>query len=821
MTALEDRDRAVADPVGAIMGLLAQADPEFDPDTARRVVNDVAPGRAKARRLALALTDRPGLLVDGRSPAPLVVGELLIAIRAAGAEHVAPPRCTDCDRPIRGTLARNGENWYCHVCGRPRERCVSCGNMRPVARRDRHGEPHCLRCPVRDSRDPDSVLVELITSCDPALTDATIMAAAARAAPGSTARQRLAWVIEDRPGLLTGDGHEAPIPAVLRLIDALCDAGAAGIVRPACPGCGRVTPLTRCRDGQRICRRCSSADSKVPCSRCGRIREPGCRDERGLPLCSRCVLNDPANHEPCTGCGHPKPVEARTPDGPFCWNCRPQKLLTCAICGRHGPAEISRVTGQPWCTACQQRWIRCTGCGKVEPIRSGTLEAPLCAGCTDSDPAPWRPCPRCGTAERLVGNHPCKRCVLDERLHVLLADGSGDIRSELTELHRTLVDTDRPGTVLNWLTRSAAEAALGDLGSGRRALSHDALDDIGPSKPVDHLRSVLVATGALLGRDEHLARIERWIIESVETVTDPEHRKLARHYATWHLIRRLRARNRGRPVSYGQATGIRTRLRGAALLLNWLTDRQLSLATCTQADIDRWLTDPDARYRHDGSGFLRWATTNKLVTTPLEGISRSWRGPTELIDGEERWDIARRLLHDDTVKPEDRVAGLLVLLYAQRASTITCLTTADVTTGSSGVHLRLGASPVLLPEPLSMLVATLADGRAGHAAIGDRGTSPWLFPGGQPGKPISTAQMGVRLRALGIRPNPARSAALFALAAEVPAAILARTLGIHINVAVDWQQVSAGDWTRYAADVGRQPSRNGDPKPTPPEPHQS
>jgi len=68
--------------------------------------------------------------------------------------------------------------------------------------------------------------------------------------------------------------------------------------------------------------------------------------------------------------------------------------------------------------------------------------------------------------------------------------------------------------------------------------------------------------------------------------------------------------------------------------------------------------------------------------------------------------------------------------------------------------------------------------------------------------------MGVRLRALGIRPNPARSAALFSLAAEVPAAILARTLGIHINVAVDWQQASAGDWTSYAADIGRRPSRD-------------
>jgi hypothetical protein len=28
-------------------------------------------------------------------------------------------------------------------------------------------------------------------------------------------------------------------------------------------------------------------------------------------------------------------------------------------------------------------------------------------------------------------------------------------------------------------------------------------------------------------------------------------------------------------------------------------------------------------------------------------------------------------------------------------------------------------------------------------------------------------------------------------------------LGIHIKVAVQWQHVSAGDWTNYAADVSR------------------
>jgi len=34
----------------------------------------------------------------------------------------------------------------------------------------------------------------------------------------------------------------------------------------------------------------------------------------------------------------------------------------------------------------------------------------------------------------------------------------------------------------------------------------------------------------------------------------------------------------------------------------------------------------------------------------------------------------------------------------------------------------------------------------------------------------------------------------------LPAAILARQLGIHISVAVAWQRASSGDWTNYAAE---------------------
>lgn len=92
--------------------------------------------------------------------------------------------------------------------------------------------------------------------------------------------------------------------------------------------------------------------------------------------------------------------------------------------------------------------------------------------------------------------------------------------------------------------------------------------------------------------------------------------------------------------------------------------------------------------------------------------------------------------------------------------------------------------------------------------IGHTDRTPWLFPGQRPGQHISADRLGLRLIAVGIQPGQARSTALFALAEEVPAAILARMLGIHIQVAVQWQKASAGDWAAYAADVSRRVPEN-------------
>jgi len=51
-------------------------------------------------------------------------------------------------------------------------------------------------------------------------------------------------------------------------------------------------------------------------------------------------------------------------------------------------------------------------------------------------------------------------------------------------------------------------------------------------------------------------------------------------------------------------------------------------------------------------------------------------------------------------------------------------------------------------------------------------------------RPVGAYHLAERLRQLGLRPGPSRSTALFQVATDLPAALLARMLGIHITVAV-------------------------------------
>jgi hypothetical protein len=101
-----------------------------------------------------------------------------------------------------------------------------------------------------------------------------------------------------------------------------------------------------------------------------------------------------------------------------------------------------------------------------------------------------------------------------------------------------------------------------------------------------------------------------------------------------------------------------------------------------------------------------------------------------------------------------------------------------------------------------VLLAAIQAGRS-HAGTGSPAASPWLFPGGMPGQPITLSRLGERLRAIGVQAMPGRRAALIDLAAQLPAAVLADALNLSPGTAVRWMRQAGADWNRYAADIAR------------------
>ncbi|MBB5152538.1 hypothetical protein [Saccharopolyspora phatthalungensis] len=358
----------------------------------------------------------------------------------------------------------------------------------------------------------------------------------------------------------------------------------------------------------------------------------------------------------------------------------------------------------------------------------------------------------------------------------------------------------RPDSTLTWLSRSKVRELLAQIAGNTGPLTHEILDQLPDGKTLAHLRSILVATNVLPPRDERLTALERWITTTVQNRTDPAERRILHNYAVWHHLRRLRQRLGENHTTRLQDLNVRCHVTAATNFLNWLGDNALTLDTCTQADLDRWITASTSSHRDETSHFLRWAVKYRhahglTYTTPY------WTAPQGTPDTEKRWTDARRLLHDDTLATSDRVAGLLLLLYAQRIATITHLTIDHVRFHEDRVEITLGTSPIHLPEPLGAMVRRLVSTRRGHAMTGAPDHAPWLFPGGHPGRPISDERLGQRLQDIGLNPQQDRSTALFTLAGELPAAMLARMLGISVKVAVAWQRASSGDWTNYAADV--------------------
>jgi integrase len=314
-----------------------------------------------------------------------------------------------------------------------------------------------------------------------------------------------------------------------------------------------------------------------------------------------------------------------------------------------------------------------------------------------------------------------------------------------------------------------------------------------------------VADGVLPPRDEELARTGQWVSGILAAIEPATGRRLVQAYATWHVMHRLRvsARKGRRPRTC--TAHACNNIRAAADFTTWLAQHGRSLQQCRQADIDHWLaTGPAACQVRD---FLTWAAARGHC--PVLHVPRPARRAGTPASQDQRWALAARLLHDDTLDLTDRAAGCLLLLYGQQLSRIAAMTTSQITTHDGTVHVRFGDHDVPVPEPLGLILTDLIRTGRSQPATGSPATTPWLLPGSLPGQPITASRLGQRLNILGIYAMAGCRAALTDLAAQLPAAVLADLLHLSPGAAVHWMHDAGADWTRYAAELAR--TRNHQP----------
>jgi len=175
-------------------------------------------------------------------------------------------------------------------------------------------------------------------------------------------------------------------------------------------------------------------------------------------------------------------------------------------------------------------------------------------------------------------------------------------------------------------------------------------------------------------------------------------------------------------------------------------------------------------------------------------------GPVNFISENERLDLLRKCLTDESMPIDVRAAGALVLLYGTTLFRTRHLTTAHMTRIAKHTYLTIGAQPVLMPPRLAQLLEQLPDDRRNRPRLTKThpGTQ-WLFPGLNPGRPINRSHFEAKLVQHGISTRKARNAALIKLAAELPSPVLAGLFGLHISTAVRWAELAKRDWVDYVA----------------------
>ncbi|MFB7293210.1 hypothetical protein [Actinacidiphila glaucinigra] len=314
-----------------------------------------------------------------------------------------------------------------------------------------------------------------------------------------------------------------------------------------------------------------------------------------------------------------------------------------------------------------------------------------------------------------------------------------------------------------------------------------------------------MASGVLPAVDKYICSFQRWLPGHLADIADPEHAKTIRLFATWRVLPRLRARADRGHITPSIRRFAAEQIKHATAFIQWLGERNATLASCGQTDVDAWWAENSEHGRNCLRAFLNWAMQSRHRRRSLS-IPTMKTTRRAALSEDERLDALGRLLTDPDTPANLRVAGVIVLLYAQPLTRIVRLAVDDVIHDGEAVLLRLGepASPV--PEPAASLLRDYIADRD-HMNTATNQASPWLFPGRRAGQPFRPDHLSALLNEIGVPVAAARGAAIRQQLLDMPAPVVADALGYHHKTTTRLRNETGGTWSRYApGDHGRSPA---------------
>lgn len=479
-----------------------------------------------------------------------------------------------------------------------------------------------------------------------------------------------------------------------------------------------------------------------------------------------------AREDPCARCGRNIPrLAARWPEGRLCFTCYFDAIHTRGTC--------------PECL--QDRLL---------PGPPNTHGQPVCSTCAEI-PYDFH-CERC---EVEAGHHRgdlCARCALRDDLHQLL--GGAPSNPSLIGLVDALCASDRPESLIVWKRSPKVQDLLRAFGDGTIPVSHDGLD-AAPGKPTEHLRALLQHHRLLPQRDPYLPRFEQWIDAKLDGLPD-EVRQPVEHFATWHHLRRIRAKAGSGASTRGPVHSAKQEVTETVKFLLWLHETyQRTAATGTQQDVDEWLAGGPTT-RTALRTFLVVARKSRLNTTVNIQHRSAKTSPSLSQDQRIAW--IHELLTAASESLPYRVAGMLLLLYAQPLVKVVTLPATVIDDRDSGMSITLGQHPTDVPEPFASLLREHLIARP-NLRTGAGPDSPWLFPSTLAGRHLHPNTVMDRLRELGVNLLGARNRAIGELVLECPPSLVAEALGYSTQVAFLHADKAAEPWARYAGRSIRSP----------------